>query len=532
MIRKSIISSIAIVCGVFVSQAQNNNVGLENTLNLHRELSIENDRNAHTGMRPFLQREVVSLDSTRNLLKTETSSAFIDRLMNKSMVEIDNENFKFEMNPIINAGMTMERADNYESSLMETSAGLQLKSSLGKKWGMELDVLYDNSEYPRYIEQQIKDKYISPGYGYTEGTGPYQSMYGQGNLTFNPSNVFSFQLGKGKHFIGDGYRSLLLSDYANSYPYFKVSAKIWNIKYTSLYTNFQEINYSDGEFNRYQDKFATIHYLSWNLTKWLNMGFFESIVWQANEGGYYRGYDIHYMNPIIFLRPVEYAQGSADNALMGTNLKLKIKKKNILYGQFMIDEFLLKEIRDGRGWWANKYGIQVGLKSYDFMWIKNLKFQAEYNVVRPYTYSYFYEISSGSTLQNYGHFNSPLAHPLGANFKEAIVRLAYYKKRWVFEGSAQVASIGFDTSGTNYGQDIYQPYNEREKEYNNTIAQGLTTDLMNTTLKVSYIVNPKSGLMFNAGVTNRIFKNTAVNSNTNFVFVGIKTGIMNRYTDN
>ena len=50
-------------------------------------------------------------------------------------------------------------------------------------------------------------------------------------------------------------------------------------------------------------------------------------------------------------------------------------------------------------------------------------------------------------------------------------------------------------------------------------------------LKASYIINPKAQLIFQAGITNRTYKNNLENTSTNMVFIGLKTGIMNRYFD-
>ena len=166
------------------------------------------------------------------------------------------------------------------------------------------------------------------------------------------------------------------------------------------------------------------------------------------------------------------------------------------------------------------------------MWIKNLTLQLEYNSVRPFTYTHSYTPTSISTLQNYAHFNAPLAHPLGANFNEAMSSLTYQKKRWIIEGMTTIAKVGLETSDTAIiGQDLYIPNNNRAKEYGNFTTQGLTTDVINSTLKVSYVINPKSQLLFQVGITNRMYKNSLENTSTNMVFIGIKTGIMNRYFD-
>ena len=51
----------------------------------------------------------------------------------------------------------------------------------------------------------------------------------------------------------------------------------------------------------------THHYLSWNTTKRLTLGFFESVLWQDDNG---RGFDFNYVNPLIFYQTIELETGS------------------------------------------------------------------------------------------------------------------------------------------------------------------------------------------------------------------------------
>ena len=73
---------------------------------------------------------------------------------------------------------------------------------------------------------------------------------------------------------------------------------------------------------------------------------------------------------------------------VGASLRFKVFKAHIFYGQVLFDEFYLKELRAANGWWANKYGIQIGYKTFDLLNIKGLGLQTEFNTVRPYTYSH------------------------------------------------------------------------------------------------------------------------------------------------
>lgn len=516
--------------------AQNFNITNERTFSTLFNHNIDTLENFHTSIRPFSKNEISNYDSIMNKLNINSNAFFFQKFSNYGKSHADSSNYRIAASPLLNSGLTFEKNKFVSQTLGELSFGLKLDAQIGKKWVAQINFLSDHSNYPSFIDSLVQSKNISPGYGYSKNG---QSFYGQGNITYTPDENFAFQLGYGKNFIGDGYRSLLLSDNANSYPYLKVTANIWKLKYMALYTNYQDIRGSDGSINDYFQKLSTVHYLSYNMTKWWNIGLFESIIWQSQEGEFYRGYDINYFNPVIFLRPTEYSQGSSDNALIGGSMKLKIKKKNILYAQFILDEFKLNEVKAGTGWWANKYGYQFGFKSYDFLWVNNLSVQLEYNMVRPFTYTHSYNPTSISTLQNYAHFNAPLAHPLGANFNEIMGGITYQKKRWIIEGIATMASIGLDTNTiTSVGQDIYIPNNNRPLNSNGNVIDygysttgGLTTDIMNSTLKVSYVINPKSLLLLQVGITNRTYKNSVETSSTNMFFIGIKTAITNRYFD-
>jgi len=168
-----------------------------------------------------------------------------------------------------------------------------------------------------------------------------------GYINFRAGKYFNFQLGQGKNFLGDGYRSLLLSDNSFNNAYFKMVLNVWHLKYMVLYNQYIDIRSSIPEIG-YPRKYSTVHYLSWAISKRVNLSFFDAIVWQATDTlGNYRGFDWQYLNPIIFLRPVEFSIGSPDNALMGLNLSVIVGNHNVFYGQLVLDEFTLHEVLAG-----------------------------------------------------------------------------------------------------------------------------------------------------------------------------------------
>lgn len=257
-----------------------------------------------------------------------------------------------------------------------------------------------------------------------------------GTINFQLNKHFTFEFGQDRHFIGDGYRSLLLSDNAFIIPTLKIITDFWKIRYVNLFMQFHNLDRIDQN-NSYpfESKYASMHYLDVDIGKRLTVGLFESVIWHADTNNNSRGFDFGYLNPFIFLRPVEFSIGSPDNVLMGLNLKYKLNK-NSLYAQIMLDEFLFDNVKSGNGWWANKQGIQAGFKSMDVFGVKSLYLQGELNYVRPYNLP-----ASGDVMGSYSHHRAALAHPLGANFWEMVGIARYTYKRWNFDAKVSYAEV-------------------------------------------------------------------------------------------
>ena len=381
-----------------------------------------------------------------------------------------------------------------------------------------------------FTDSTIKATRMIPGIGYAylskkDSLNPvYAYQYFSGYASYSPNKIFNFQAGCDKHFWGDGYRSLFLSDVAAPYPFLKISTNVWHLSYVSLFTIMKDATNPSGFKKDRLNKYATFHYLGWNATKRLNIGVFESIVWQGADSTRYRGFDVNYLNPVLFFRPTEYSLGSSDNAFLGFSFKLKLFKKQQFYGQLLLDEFLLKEIKAQKGWWGNKQAFQLGLKSFDLFKISKLNFQTEFNYVRPYAYSH------ASVQQNYGHMNQPLAHPLGANFMESATFINYRHKRFFFEAKCTYAVYGADSSTTDYGKNIFISYVNRPAEYGNFTGQGFQTHLITASLRAAYILDTKNNFKIELGFADRMISSSST-KNIPYVFFGIKTDLCNQYDD-
>ncbi len=330
-----------------------------------------------------------------------------------------------------------------------------------------------------------------------EGFG-YFAQRIRGRLNWQFSKHFNAEIGNHTNFFGNGYRSMVLGDEMSPYPYLKLTTKVWKIKYTNLFMQLR--NLENGiSWRDARRKYVALHAIDFKVSENFSFTVFESVVWQSSDTLSTRDFELNYLNPIIFYRPVEFGQGSADNVLLGVAAKLRMDKTFMWYGQLFLDEFLLSQVKDGAGWWANKVGVQIGFQMANV--IPGLWAYSEFNSARPFTYTH------GSVLQNYGHRNQSLAHPLGTNFYEWTSGAQFQKKNWVFTGRFNWALYGRDKDGNNYGGDIFRSYRSPYNTFGNRIGQGNTHHSYITQLTASRLISSKMKMYFFGNYSWRHVKN-------------------------
>ena len=295
-----------------------------------------------------------------------------------------------------------------------------------------------------------------------------------------------------KFHMGDGYRSLFLSDFGSNYLFMRLNTRLGRFNYQNLYMELTP-QYARGGDRLLPKKYAAIHHLSINLNSWLNIGVFESVVFARKEI-----FEFQYLNPIILYRSVEQSLGSPDNSMLGLNFKINTKIKAVVYGQILLDEFNFSRIKENNGWWANKYGFQLGLKMADMFGVKNLLVQPELNIIRPYTYSYF------DSLADFSHYNQSLAHPYGSNLMELSLNIHYKpSKKMYLSLRSFYNKQGRDTSSNiSFGGNIFSSYNNRNGETGIYMFNGYSSEVFYSNLNLAYEL--KDNLFFDIGGGYRI----------------------------
>ncbi|AFK02064.1 hypothetical protein Emtol_0913 [Emticicia oligotrophica DSM 17448] len=391
----------------------------------------------------------------------------------------------FHISPIFQFGASK---DNQTKDTPYTNTrGIEIRGTLNKKLGFYSMFTENQILYPEYVREYNRSFRANPYEGFTKVPNADSSRYladffsARGYITFQALKSVQLQFGHDKNFIGSGIRSMILSDFSAPYLHLKILTNVGRFQYMNLFAQMinKQIPVAVDNTDILPPKYFSLHHLSINITKNLNLGFFESIVFGKRQVGF----DINYLNPIIFLRFVEGHLGSTDNSIAGANFKYNFKRQFSIYGQFVLDEFNIKYF-EKNGWWAKKYATQIGAKYIDVLGVKNLDLQAEYNLARPYMYSHY------STYSNYVNYNLPLAHPLGANFKEFLLVARYQPiERLNFNFTSMLSKQGKDSNIINWGGDILRSYMvARPYDFGNTIGQGSLVNTRFFQFSTSYMI--------------------------------------------
>ncbi len=453
---------------------------------------------------------------------------------NASLFSVAAEHFKVSVNPVLYFSGSGETGSNAATSYHETlyinTRGAELQGVVDDKISFYALATDNQMRVPLQTKAFGAQKYALPGesfFKYFKGNG-VDFFHAEGYVSAPITKHISMQFGSARQFIGDGIRSLILSDFSKQHLFLKLNTKVWKINYQNLFYELVDSAYNTGAGN-YAKKFAATHHLSINITKSFNLGFFETVIFKRDHNAY----ELNYLNPIIFYRAVEHSLGSPDNVLLGLNYKWNLKRSVQFYGQIVFDEFLLAHMRaqflksksnPEWGWWGNKYSIQCGLKAIDLFRINNLDAQLEYNHIRPYTYSYT------NLSLSFTDFNQSMTHPLGANLKEVVASFFYQPTSKIhIQFKTFTALTGIDTSeAISYGADLLKANHIRRGEFGNFTGQGLKTIIAYYEVAMSYRLGQQ--LYLDAGFTFRKKHTslTAFNNQNQYFSFGLRLNAAQR----
>lgn len=442
--------------------------------------------------------------------------------------------FDLRLNPMLGFNIGGE-SDGKGRFVFSRTVGVEVRGNIKQVLSFYFNATGNSERPPLYVSNVVHPQ---PGYPIYYANVPGMAYWkdytskifkfkdgidyfdARGYVNLNILKFVNLTFGRDKNFIGDGQRSLILSDYSAPYLFLKLNISFWRFNYQSIFAQLNS-QYLRGADQLLPKKYMAIHHLTLQCNHWLTLGLFESVIMNRSDH-----FEFQYLNPIIFYRSVEHALGSPDNVLIGGDFKANFVSHGSFYGQVVFDEFNVSHFFKGDGWWANKWALQLGFKYIDIA--PNLDGQIEFNMARPFTYTHPSDI-------NYTNYNQPLAHPLGANFYEVLLNLHYQPVAKIsFNMRYIVARVGNDTltsptTITNFGGNIFLNSDTRTYDLHNKLGQGAHATINYFDFMFSY--QPWHNIYFDADIMYRSMStlkspNVLIPSESTFMFsVGARMNI-------
>jgi hypothetical protein len=189
------------------------------------------------------------------------------KLFKEHLIQVDEDDIKLAIDPIFNTQIGSDTKD--DNNVYVNTRGILVQAEAWKKFYFYTSVHENQAQYVSYVSDMVNKEGVIPGQGRvkTNAAGTYDFNNATGGFGLVLGKHFDFMCAHDKNFIGDGYRSLLLSDNSFQYPFFRFSMKFWRFKYTVYYAmmqNLKEDYYYDTGFKK---KYFRGNYLDFVIGK-------------------------------------------------------------------------------------------------------------------------------------------------------------------------------------------------------------------------------------------------------------------------
>lgn len=441
------------------------------------------DSLTHTAVKPFVGEDI---DARHLIGKPDTSrSWWYRKLFNEHLVEVAKEDHTFYLDFMPDFVIGHE-GGTHSKSLWTNTRGAQAGLSVNDKFSLYVSFYENQARFASYIDSTAQGIGNLPGQGFSKNlnTGKYDWMNATANMNYRFSDAFQVSLAYDKIHIGEGYRSVLISDNPYNFTHARFSGTVGRWQYHSIWAYMNDLRNPrladvDNPVSRRLGngvKYGAFQYVDYLASEKVSLGLFHSLIWAQRNND----------------------EGGKVNGGLGLNIKYQPWQKYIFYGQLYADD--ISKFGFGSGG-NHRTAFQLGGKAYDLFNIENLNVTAEYNQAAPYTYQH------PNNRINYTSNGEALAHPRGANFREVLGIATYRWNRWEVYGQAMYSRYGLDpTDARNMGGDLFKEEITEEKF---RVGQGNLNNLFYNELRLSYVMNPKYNLRWELGVIDRYNKNKA-----------------------
>ncbi|MCF8328794.1 MAG: hypothetical protein K9I37_00505 [Crocinitomicaceae bacterium] len=440
------------------------------------------------------------------------------RFRDGHLIKVKGEDFKLEISPLFNFSLGKDLLDSSNQFLYQNSRGIIILGDITPRFSFSTSFYenqarfssYENSYmkehgeiYPTVNNQYNVQNAVVPGAARTKPfkNGGFDYGYAIGNFVFRATKNITVMAGNNQQFIGAGYRSLLLSDNAVGSPYIRVDYQFfprWTFNYlrSRLLNLVRKPNYTTVEGN-YQAKGLAVNYISFAATSRLTISLFDGAIWAKGDSLKTSALNPLYYSPVPFL--AHLVSDSTAYAITGLNFNWLITSNIRLYGQAAFAR-----------WKKIETAFQLGGRSYEFVGLKSLFMQMEYNQVSSHMYQ------APAQFLSYSQYNLPLAHTKGNGFREIVFRINWRWKSFGIEGKSIVYQL------IDHQKNTLLPITKYSDNENNWLAL--------EQVELSYQINKKLNLSVFSNLTYR-FNSPSIDQKNLLLNAGIRTSLINHYND-
>ncbi|NLA24503.1 MAG: hypothetical protein GX879_06010, partial [Bacteroidales bacterium] len=227
----------------------------------------------------------------------------------------------------------------YNKNIYVNTRAVQVYASFYNKLTISSSIYENQAKFPDFIDDYYNYFGVIPGHERVKpfGSGAYDWANAYASISFKATKFLHFELGNEKNFIGNGYRSMILSDFSPQYFYFKTSAFWKRFFYTNIASRTLNPNYNNISGTRpnwsandlYPHKMMNINYFGLNINPKIEIGVFEACMMGINSR----------LNPKLSawlpaVNELIYSNSDSLNFLWGSNINVNAFKNLNIYAQF------------------------------------------------------------------------------------------------------------------------------------------------------------------------------------------------------
>ena len=470
---------------------------------------------SHSSIKPFLETYQISIDTTNK----SSLNKWKKKIFEESLLLVNEDQVRLTTDPLFNFSISPK--NNVLGYMYSSNVrGFRITGDLTSKLSFETRFYENQFFYPDFLSQKALDRAedensidaIAFGIGRAKKfkESGIDAGLANGYVSFSPIKGIIFQLGHGRHFFGNGYRSLLLSDYAPDYQYlsgqyhFFKGKLLYKHVHSKLY-NLSRIPVSTTPESMLIPKSFGFNQLSFQATSALSFSIFEGTVFKAYNANYGTSNPhFSFYFPVMGAHFLAKDTSSSNSTIYGVNASYLLNKNIKLYTQFAFRS-------------QSKVGAQFGIRN-EFS-VDQRKTISFLNLEFNYVPTSMYSVDSNNQFQQISHMGHELAHPLGSGFSEWVLKGQINYGRFFCRIGNTFVNIDRPVNNQHFANQVFTS--------NDLIEVVEKSNLINLNNSFGILINPATRMEFSIGHLSRSIDGIW----DNYLFFSFRTYLKNDYFD-